>query len=75
MALDDVCVYFLLNSGIVAFNQLYPWYGQSPMVYSDVKCIGWENSLEECPKKEFLEFSCSESMVAGALCAYCEPLY
>ena len=62
----------LLNIHTVAFYQVYQWDGLSPMVYSDVSCAGWENSIEECEKRQLLVSSCSKSMVAGALCGSCE---
>ena len=70
--MGSVWTLLLLNADTVAFYQVYLWDGLSPIIFSDVSCAGWENTIEECDKKQFLEFSCSKSMVAGALCGSCE---
>ena len=45
-------------------------YGVSdrPVVYYGVFCHGWERSITECTKSEYLNFTCSSTYAAGVLC-------
>ena len=40
--------------------------GDGPIVYSNVNCYGWEKTLTECTKTNYLYFTCSDT--AGVLC-------
>ena len=42
--------------------------GYGPIVYSNLQCEGWEKGIIECPKYEYLQFTCSRSSVSGVLC-------
>ena len=37
-----------------------------PIVYSNINCNGWEKSIAECSKTNYLHFTCSST--AGLLC-------
>ena len=40
-----------------------------PVVYSRVSCNGWERSITDCTKSEYLGFTCSGyTHPAGVLC-------
>ena len=39
-----------------------------PIVYSNVRCGGWETSLDECAKTNYINFTCPKDRIAGALC-------
>ena len=56
----------------VAFSQSYEWDTESPIIYSYVRCGGWEDNLEQCGKSHYLDFTCSSNTVAGTLCGYCK---
>lgn len=45
-------------------------FGESigPIVYSQVRCGGWETSLDECMKTKYIDFTCPRDRIAGALC-------
>ena len=49
--------------------------GQYPIVYSDVNCGGWEDSLMDCEHTKLPEFTCSRENTAGVLCGYGELIY
>ena len=40
--------------------------GQLPIVYSNIHCQGTEDSISDCDKTDYLDFSCSQA--AGVLC-------
>ena len=40
--------------------------GDGPIVYSNVNCHGWEKTLTECTKTNYLYFTCNDT--AGVLC-------
>ena len=46
--------------------------GNGPIVYSNVDCSGWENSLSECSSETYLAFDCPPFEAAGVLCADCK---
>ncbi|XP_019848942.1 PREDICTED: deleted in malignant brain tumors 1 protein-like [Amphimedon queenslandica] len=60
----------------LGFSELEPeaYYGSTfgvstgPIVYSNVKCGGWETSLNECAKTNYINFTCTGDRIAGALC-------
>ena len=65
MLLTYSCHYFTepeVYSGIT--------FGEStgPVVYSNVRCGGWETSLDECAKTNYINFTCPRNRIAGALC-------
>ncbi|XP_011409399.1 PREDICTED: neurotrypsin-like, partial [Amphimedon queenslandica] len=39
-----------------------------PIVYSNIKCGGWETSLDECAKTNYVNFTCPGDRIAGAFC-------
>lgn len=39
-----------------------------PAIYSDVACVGHENSLQDCNKNVYPDFFCTSNQIAGALC-------
>ena len=46
--------------------------GQFPIVYSNLGCVGFENSLGACQKQTYPNATCSRNNVAGVLCGYGE---
>jgi deleted-in-malignant-brain-tumors protein 1 len=42
-----------------------------PVVYSNVNCGGWENSLDECIKTSYVHLSCPGEEIAGASSMSC----
>ena len=42
--------------------------GSVPIVYSNIECKGFEESFNECSKKEYGSFICSRKHVAGVRC-------
>ena len=61
-------VIFLFLSNVVSYKipnvlltEAIPYYdfgtGNGPVVYSNVDCIGWENSIDEC-SESYLMFDC-----------------
>ena len=42
--------------------------GNVPIIYSNLECKGYEESLNECNKKNYGNFSCSRKKVAGIKC-------
>ena len=54
----------------VVFNNSHFGNGQYPIVYSNIKCGGWENKLDDCEKDQHLNFECSAHSTAGLLCGY-----
>ena len=42
--------------------------GSGPIVYSYVRCNGWEKGIDECYKSLYLQFTCSRTSVSGVLC-------
>ena len=39
-----------------------------PIVYSNVRCGGWENSLTECIKTNYIDLNCTRERIAGVQC-------
>ena len=39
-----------------------------PIVYSNVRCGGWENGLTECIKTNYIDVSCTRERIAGVQC-------
>uniref|UniRef100_A0A1X7VNN3 SRCR domain-containing protein n=1 Tax=Amphimedon queenslandica TaxID=400682 RepID=A0A1X7VNN3_AMPQE len=60
----------------LGFSELEPeaYYGSTfgvstgPIMYSNVKCGGWETSLDECAKTNYVNFTCTGDRIAGAFC-------
>lgn len=46
------------------------YYGESsgPLVYNNLQCYGWEDSLFECPKSVFPTFNCASQYAVGVIC-------
>ena len=44
--------------------------GQNPIVYKNMACNGWENSLSDCGKQTYPQTVCSRGNTAGVLCGY-----
>ena len=42
--------------------------GNYPIVYSNVRCGGWEDSIIDCKKDTHLDFTCSRNHVVAVLC-------
>ena len=42
--------------------------GDGPIVYSNLDCKGYEDSLSDCSKHKYGNFSCSRERVAGIKC-------
>ena len=42
--------------------------GDLPIVYSNMECRGYENTVLECTKQEFGTFTCSRDKVVGITC-------
>ena len=42
--------------------------GYGPIVYSYMQCNGWEKGITDCPKYEYLQFTCLRTSLAGVLC-------
>ena len=42
---------------------------RGPIVYSNVNCGGWEESVVECAKTSHLGVVCSHDTVAGVMCS------
>ncbi len=40
-----------------------------PIIYSNVDCGGWENSIQECVKKSHFDIQCSHRAIAGVMCS------
>jgi deleted-in-malignant-brain-tumors protein 1 len=51
--------------------QLNTYYGDGvyPIVWGAVRCRGWEASLSDCPRNDYLDFYCLRTDIAGVLCA------
>ena len=64
------CLRTIHFSEPIVFPGSYFGDGKHPIVYSNLKCGGWENDITECGKDNYLDFSCSRSNVAGLLCGY-----
>ena len=62
----------MLPAEPVAYYNSYFGAGDGPIVYSQVSCGGWEDTLSECDKTEQFGFSCSRKQVAGVLCGFGE---
>ena len=60
-------------SAPVAYTDSFFGDGVYPIVWSNVKCNGWEKSFDDCTKSTYLNFWCTRARVAGVLCA--EGLY
>lgn len=41
-----------------------------PIVYDNSRCGGWEDSLSDCDKDVYGQFTCSNDKTAGILCGY-----
>ena len=39
-----------------------------PILYSNIKCSGWEGSLDDCPKNSYYDVTCSRNSMAGVVC-------
>lgn len=44
--------------------------GTYPIVYSNVTCGGWESTITQCNKVEYMNTICSRKHTAGVLCGY-----
>ena len=64
------CLRTVLFSEPIVFTGSYFGDGKYPIVYSNLKCGGWENDITDCGKDNYLDFSCSRNNVAGLLCGY-----
>ena len=62
--------HFLTLKEPVAFRGSYFGTGIYPIVYSNVQCGGWEESLSDCPKDTYQEVACTNNQLAGVLCGY-----
>ena len=52
----------------IIFLKSYFGESQYPLVYSNMDCEGWEESLGECKKNVYLSLACSGGNTAGLLC-------
>ena len=66
--LVDIILYYDPITEPVAFHNSYFGDGHGPIVYSNVTCGGWEQSITDCAKTDYLSFSCSRRQTAGVLC-------
>ena len=62
-------IYFFHLSAPVAYTDSFFGDGVYPIVWSNVKCNGWEKSFDDCTKSTYLNFWCNRVRVAGVLCA------
>ena len=60
---------FLFVSEPLAFSGDHFGSSSGPLVYSNIDCGGWENSIEECVKKSHFDIQCSHRAVAGVMCS------
>ena len=64
------------TSLVLVHAEPIPYYefgvGSGPVVYSNVDCIGWENSLGQCSRETYLMFDCPPFEAAGVFCADCK---
>ena len=42
--------------------------GNKAIIYSDFNCGGYEETVNECPKREYGSFTCSHSNTVGIIC-------
>ena len=66
----QACVFIYIEPYV--FSNSHFGDGQYPIVYSNVNCGGWEDSLMDCHHTIVPEFSCSRENTAGVLCGYGE---
>ncbi len=62
-------MYFCIIEPITFLNSHFGG-GNHPIVYSNLNCGGWQESLAECDKDEYLEVNCTKHDVAGVFCGY-----
>ena len=77
LGMYDTCTYKNYNcyapvSEPVVFHDSYFGNGRYPIIYSNLKCGGWENNIRDCQKDTFLDITCPNQQVAGVLCGYGE---
>ena len=52
----------------MAYHNSYFDDGNGPIVYSNMGCGAFEQSLSECDKDTYYDFTCSREHTAGVLC-------
>ena len=59
---------YLCSLEPIVFHNSYFGAGSRPIVYSNMACIGFENTTVTCSKQVYPSFTCSRDNVAGVLC-------
>ena len=60
----------MLHAGVSSNTGSVYGPGTGPAIYSNVKCGGWETDFDECVKAKYPAVSCTNSNLAGAVCAF-----
>ena len=60
--------YFFVITVPVAYHNSFFDDGIFPIVYSMMACDGFHQTIGECDKKTYSQFSCPRENVAGVLC-------
>ena len=59
----------VLNTEPVAYTGSIFGETEGPLIFSHVRCEGWEKNLTDCEKLEYKNFTCSHYTVAGVMCS------
>ena len=59
---------FVITAPVAQVNTYYGD-GIYPIVWGGLQCKGWEQNLADCPRREYLNFYCLRTDIAGVLCA------
>ena len=63
------CPYLIcIHTEPMSYNNSVFGAGDYPIVYSNVKCGGWEDSIAQCNKDSYLDITCSRDNVVAVLC-------
>ena len=65
--LDAIIKLYIMTEPLAYLGSTF---GESigPIVYSNVECGGWEKSLDECLKTNYIDLSCPQERIAGVQC-------
>ena len=65
---DSLRYYNQSPSEPTVYKNSYFGDGSVPIVYSNLGCHGYENTVLDCSREEFGSFSCSRNNIAGVTC-------